>query len=351
MPVNQAYSPVARVLIVVAAFVVVIAGVKSAQALIVPLILAAFIAIVLLSPMSWLKARGLPQWAALLVVMLLALLVILMVAGLVGNSIDQFSAALPEYQERLNQDMGSVFALLQRWGIDLSDSSLKDILAPGRVMQLVADLLGNFGGVVANGFLILLTVVFILSEASSFANKLRHMMRNPDSALHRVALFTDSAKQYMVIKACVSLVTGILVATFLSILGVDFAILWGLLAFFLNFIPNIGSVLAAVPPVLLAFVQLGAGTSLIVALGYLAVNVVIGNIVEPRFMGKGVGLSTLVVFLSLVFWGWVLGPVGMLLSVPLTMLVKIALDNREDTAWLAVLLGADSELEDASAVD
>ena len=120
------------------------------------------------------------------------------------------------------------------------------------------------------------------------------------------------------------------------LIGVDYHVLWGLLAFLLNFIPTFGSILAAVPPVLLAIVQLGFGEALMTAALYVAVNVIVGSILEPRFMGKGLDLSSLVVFLSLVFWGWILGPVGMLLSVPLTIMLKIALESSPDTHWAAV---------------
>ena len=140
--------------------------------------------------------------------------------------------------------------------------------------------------------------------------------------------------------------TGIAIGVWLAVIGVDYAMLWGLLAFLLNYVPNIGSIIAAVPTVLFAAVQLGPGAALWSAAGYLVVNVVVGSVVEPRFMGRGLGLSTLVVFLSLVFWGWVLGPVGMFLSVPLTMMIKIALDSRPDTHWIAVLLGPEGAAEE-----
>ncbi|MFQ5519051.1 MAG: AI-2E family transporter [Mariprofundus sp.] len=142
--------------------------------------------------------------------------------------------------------------------------------------------------------------------------------------------------------------TGIFISIWLAVIGVDYPLLWGLVAFLFNFVPNIGSIIAAVPAVLLALIQLGSGEALMAGVGYVIANVVMGNVVEPKFMGKGVGLSTLVVFLSLVFWGWVLGPVGMLLSVPLTMIVKLALESRADTQWLAVLLGPDIEAEGKS---
>jgi len=136
-----------------------------------------------------------------------------------------------------------------------------------------------------------------------------------------------------------AIVAGLAVVILLGLIGVDYVVLWGVLAFLLNFIPNIGSIIAAVPAVLLALVQLGAPAALAAAGGYLLINTVVGTFLEPRYMGKGLGLSTLVVFLSLIFWGWVLGPVGMLLSVPLTIAIKIALDSQPNTRWMAIMLG------------
>jgi predicted PurR-regulated permease PerM len=142
----------------------------------------------------------------------------------------------------------------------------------------------------------------------------------------------------MAIKTTTSFITGIFISVWLAIIGVDYPILWGSLAFLLNYVPNIGSIIAAVPAIILAFIQLGLWSALFTALGYVLVNGIIGNIVEPKFMGRSLGLSTLIVFLSLVFWGWILGPVGMLLSVPLTMTVKIALESNSSTRWIAILL-------------
>ena len=190
----------------------------------------------------------------------------------------------------------------------------------------------------ANGVLVLMTVIFMLLEASGMPAKLRTVL-GPSRRFGGFDSFVRNLQHYMAIKTIVSLITGLLVTLVLVVIGVDFPLLWGLLAFLLNYVPNIGSIIAAVPAVLLAMVQLGPWQALFAGLGYLAINLIMGNILEPRFMGHGLGLSPLIVFLSLLFWGWLLGPVGMLLSVPLTITAKIALDSHEDTRWVAVLLG------------
>ena len=166
------------------------------------------------------------------------------------------------------------------------------------------------------------------------------MLKNPERSLSTIEKFSQDAKRYLVIKTLISTVTGLVVWLWLLILGVDYPVLWGTLAFLLNYVPNIGSIIAALPAVLLALVQLGVGTALLTILGFVVVNVVLGNLIEPKLMGRRLSLSALVVFLSLVFWGWVLGPIGMILSVPMTSLAKIALESYEGTRGLAIMLGS-----------
>jgi predicted PurR-regulated permease PerM len=225
----------------------------------------------------------------------------------------------------------------------MTDVRILEYFDPGAAMQLAASTLAGFGGALTNAFLILLTVVFILLEASSLPQKIHAALHHPGASLAGFERFVDNVRRYMAIKSAVSLMTGVVITTGLWLIGVDYPLLWGVLAFLLNYVPNIGSIIAAVPAVLLAFVQLGTLSALLSAALYVAVNMIIGNAIEPRFMGRGLGLSTLVVFLSLVFWGWVLGPVGMLLSVPLTITVKIALESSSESHWLAVLLGPEGE--------
>jgi predicted PurR-regulated permease PerM len=312
---------------------------SAAKVILVPFLLAEFIAIIGAPPMFWLQRRGLPTWLALLIVILAVLLAGLLLAGLVGTSVSDFSRNLPSYESKIQEQADLVVGWLAKVGVRLSREAMADVFNPGAAMKLVATLLNALGNVLANGFLVLMTVIFMLLEASSLPGKLR-LILGADSSLADFDRFIQNVQHYMAIKTMVSLATGVLVAVWLVVLGLDYPLLWGLLAFLLNYVPNIGSIIAAVPAVLLAVVQLGILRALLVAAGFLVVNLVMGGAVEPRFMGRGLGLSTLVVFLSLLFWGWLLGPVGMLLSVPLTMTVKIALDSREDTRWAAVLLGA-----------
>jgi AI-2 transport protein TqsA len=305
-----------NVLITFAAFVIAIAGMREAASILVPFLLATVI------------GAG------------------LVTSVLIGSSLNDFSEALPALQESLQEKTLSLLILLEKIGLDLPDEGLVDTFNPGSAMQLVSGILVGLQKILTNGFLIILTVIFILLEASSFPAKLRSILDNPDTSLVYFDRFLSNVQRYVAFKTVFSFVTGVVITMWLFIVGVAYPLLWGLLAFLLNYVPNIGSILAAVPAVLLALVQLGAGKTVLVIAGYLAVNIVIGSVIEPRVIGRGLGLSTLVVFLSLIFWGWVFGPVGMLLSVPLTMTIKIALDSTEETRWIATLLGSEATAHD-----
>ncbi len=328
-----------QAVVTLAACIVIIAGMKAATAILIPFLLAAFIAIICAAPMFWLQRKGVPATLAVLLVVLGILSVLILVGALGGQSINDFSKDLPIYQAKIKAQTSALLAYLDKLGVDTQALALNEVFDPGAAMKLAATVLNGLGNALTNGFLILMTVIFILLEAASFPSKIQAIKGAPDASLSRWDHFIAQVKQYMAIKTWVSLATGIIIAVWLAILGIDYPLLWGLLAFALNYVPNIGSIIAAVPALLLALVQVGVGKMLAAAGGYVAVNLIMGNAIEPRFMGKGLGLSTLVVFLSLLFWGWVLGPVGMLLSVPLTITAKIALDSHQETRWLAILLG------------
>ena len=335
----SAMSPSLRVMLGVACFVVVVAGMKAASEILVPFLLSAFIAILCAPLLMWLESRRVPTTLAVIVVVLLVVSSIGGFSMVVAASINDFARQIPEYQASLQEETTVVTTWLAQHGVELSQQMVKEQINPGKVMDMVRKVVTGFGNVLTDFFLIFLTVLFILFEVSSFPAKFRRAMGDQHRSLTTFEKFNESVKGYLIIKTLVSLGTGLFIGIWLAVQGLDYVVMWALLAFLLNFIPNIGSIIAAIPAVLLSFLQLGLGAAGVTALGFFIVNVVMGNIVEPRYMGQGLGLSTLVVFLSLLFWGWVLGPVGMLLSIPLTMIVKLALESNQESHWIAVLLG------------
>ena len=330
-------------LINLAAFVIVIAGIMSAKAIVVPFLLASFLAIICAPPVYWLRTRKVPPIVSILLLVLVVILVEMVLATLVTSSMAEFSRAIPQYQERLHAMFKDLIAWLEGHGIELTEKILMDQFDPGKLMSIAANMLNNLFGMLTNTFMIMLTLVFILLEASGFTDKLKAIAGSPDADMEKYDRIISGVNRYLALKTGTSLVTGGLVTVGLWIIGVDFAVMWGVLAFLLNFIPTIGSIIAAVPSVLLALVQLGLAPAAVTAGLYLVINMIVGNILEPKIMGSGVGLSPLVIFVSMAFWGWVLGPVGMLLSVPLTMTLKIGLGYSEKTRHIALLLGSNGE--------
>ena len=325
-------------LVKLASVVVIIAGLIAAKSIVIPILLAVFITILTSPLLLWLQDKGLNSALSLVGIMIILIIGITLFGILISTSLNDFAMNLPHYEEKFRQSMQGSMQYLHEKGFDFADEPIAQIVDPGKIARFASELAKGFGSALTNGFMILLLVVFMLLEASVFRSKLQAI--HADASSH-VSEFLNKVKRYMKIKSVFSLITGLLIYLSLLMLGLDYVLLWGVLAFMLNFIPNIGSIIAAIPAVLLALIQLGFIGAIEVALIFVAVNTVIGSILEPKYMGDGVGLSTLVVFLSLIFWGWVFGPVGMLLSIPLTIMLKLALETNPSTKWIAVLLGSE----------
>lgn len=334
-----------RVLVIVAALVIIILGINQARSVLVSFLVAIFLAVIATSPVLWLERKRIPSTVAVLLVVAGMITILLMIGAVVGLSLNSFYGKLPFYQARLQEHVSIFQAFLVTKGIRGMDKILVGYVNPGAVMSLTARMLAEVGLAFTNIVLILLTVTFILLEASSFPVKLRAVLGPSPQTFPEFTRFFDDIKRYMVIKTLISLATGILIAIWLSILGVDFPALWGFLAFLLTYVPNIGSTVAAVPAVLLALIQFGIGKAALVAAGYIAVNFILFNVFETRFMGQRLGLSTLVVFLSLIIWGSLLGPIGMVLCIPFTIALKFACESSEGTRWIAMLLGREPSTE------
>ena len=328
----------AHFLLVAASLIVVVAGLRAAAGLITPLLVAVFLALVSLPLLNWMMSRKIPRPLAVLATLLAAFSVLALLVWVISDSIRDLTREAPKYKARLTEMTDGILAWLQAHGLDLSGQLDFDLLNPARALDIVTGTLGTVTAVLSNTLLVFLTITFILLEAASFSDKLAAAFPR-QRGTERFKRIRREVQRYLSIKSVLSLTTGILIGAAMKLLEVDFPVLWGVLAFLLNYIPNLGSMLAAIPPVLLATVQLGIGRAILVAIVFGVVNVVMGTFIEPHLMGRQLGLSTLVVFLSLVFWGWVWGPIGMLLSVPLTVILKIMLENTEDFRWIAVLLG------------
>lgn len=329
-----------------AALVIIIWGINQAESVLASFLVAVFLSVIGTPPVLWLERKRVPSFVAVLIVVAGMITILLVIGVVVGTSINGFTSALPSYQARLREQVSALNALLTSKRIGGIDKVLLGYVKPEQVMKLTAGMLSGLGSALSNIVLILLTVTFILFEASSFPIKLRAVLGNPQKVFPQFTRFVDDIKRYMVIKTLISLATGVLIWIWLSILGVDFPVLWGFLAFLLHYVPNIGFIISAVPAVLLTLIQIGAGTAALAAAGYLVVDLILGNVFETRLMGRRLGLSTLVVFLSLIFWGSLLGLIGMVLSVPFTMALKFACENSESTRWIAVLLGHELSIKD-----
>jgi AI-2 transport protein TqsA len=334
-----------RYLVIAAALVIIIAGITQAQSVVVLFLVSIFLAILGAPLVLWLKRKRLPSLVAVLLVMTGMITILLIAGALVGASLNSFYNSLPFYQTRIQEQLLNFKALLASKGIAVTDKILLEYFNPAAVMNLTAGLLAGLSAVLSNIVLILLTVTFILLEVSSFPVKLRAILGDPLAVFPQYKRFVTDIQRYMVMKTFISLGSGILIGIWLSLIGVDFPVLWGFLAFLLNYVPNLGSIIAAVPAILLALIQFGIGRALLATAGYLAVNFILENMLEPRLMGRRLGLSALVVFLSLIFWGSLLGLIGMVLSIPLTMILKLACESNESTRWLAVMLGPEPSTE------
>lgn len=352
------FSRDSRYLLTAACLVIVIAGLKASAAFVVPVLAAALLALACIPPMNFLRRLRVPDSLAVVLVMLGVLLGIGALSVVVGNSIGEFSNSVEIYSGRLStltdDWFGAEAAAAGEPSPDFMARAMAWLELPedydfSRAFSFAAQLTGSLLDTLSNMIVVLLILVFMLFEVNSIPAKFRRALGSDDADLGEYQKIADQIYGYMSIKAVMSFVTGVLVTALTWSFDSEYSALWGLMAFLFNFVPNVGSIIAAVPAVLLCLIQPvpedgglmsgGPVSAALLAGGYAIINIVIGNILEPRVMGKRLGLSPLVVILSLLFWSWVWGPVGMVLSLPLTMIVKIVLEHSTEFRAVAVLLG------------
>jgi len=294
--------------------------------------------------MFWLQERNVPGILAAFLIVISIMLLLLSIGSIVGSSIVDFTNALPSYQARLDIIIDQLVLTYSGFlPLFEADFSLSEVIDAGWAMGLAASILNALRDVLTNTLLIMFTMIFILLEASTFEIKLTAAFNRKSDSFIRQRAYISNLGRYLGIKTVVSIITGLTVAIATSWIGLDFPLLWGMFAFLLNYVPTIGSIIAAVPAVLMALVQLGVGDAVTTAIAFFLINIIFGSFIEPKLLGHGVGLSPLVVFIGLFFWGWIFGPVGMILSVPLTMALKMALESDKETQWLAILIGSETD--------
>jgi AI-2 transport protein TqsA len=347
----QANTPGARFLLMGASFVIVVAGLREGATILLPFALALFLAVLSMPFMFWLQLRRVPAPLAIALTMLV-------IGALFGALIMLATQAVADLQTQIPGYTTSVRNLYEQWviglsswsGIELEQYRLLDLIDPGIAVGFFATRLADVVAFLGNTFMVLLIMWFILGEAMVFPFKFRAIVgpregerrgavKTVTDDRRRVTKIVREVQAYLGIKTLVSLATGLTIGLLTWLLGLDFPILLGLIGFVMNYVPTVGSAIAALPALFLSLVQFTTFPHfMFVVVGYGAINTVFGNIIEPTLMGRRLGLSTLVVILSLLFWFWVWGPVGALLAVPLTMVVKIMLENTEDLRWVVILL-------------
>ncbi len=329
-------------LVNLAAVVVVLAGLRAAAPIAVPVLLALFLAFVSAPLVFWLRdRRRVPYPLAVALVLLLEGGLLVSVGFLVARSATRLQVLVPGYRDRL----GDLYEASAQWlterGVEVQNESLTDLLDPSALTDLVASTVTEVTTALSRMVLVILVLAFALFDSARLFRTMEgHLARKGHA--HVLERISSQVNRYLGVKTITSAATGLLLGLWCRLLGVDFALPWGLLAFLLNYVPTVGSILAAVPPVMISLLVLGPGNAMAVTAGYLAVNFAIGNVLEPRVFGQVLGISPVVVLLSIVLWGWLLGPIGALISVPLTMVFKIAMAESASWSWLADLMSGGS---------
>jgi len=344
-------SPIVRYLLAAAAVVIVVFGLKYSSEVLAPIFLAATLAILFSPLLRWLEKKGLPAGLALLVMVLglggfIVLLVVILTA-----SVKRLALRLPVYQQLLHQRMDTLGTALGKIGIDLGDT-LNSLVTNSSValaktaINIILGVLGNSISIVFFLFLLFL----MLAESKSIATKFQTSLQTGNAFVLQLGTYTKHIQKQYRIQAMSNLLSALAIMVELLLFRVDFAVLWGFLAFILGFIPNVGLIIACTPAIIIAFILYGWGTALAVLAIGIALNAAMDNAVTPRIMGKGLNLPVLLVFLSFLFWSWVFGFIGALLAIPATLFVKTLFQGRQETRFLVVLLSGKVDSETPVAV-
>ena len=326
-----------RVMLVLAATVVVLVGLRLGAPILNPILFAVVLTLLFSPVYSWLLRRGLPAPLALLGMLVLLTVLFLGLIFIVGGSISRFTERVGFYTTQLNGQVDSLDALIERLG--LSNVDVGDVVKPGALTEAIGAILSGIAGFLSDFFLILVIMLFLLGEGPAMMDRLRAGTSGDNPQVERLTTVGRSVVRQFGLRAIVNLVTGAGVTVLLFLLGVDFPLLWGILTFFLSFVPYIGLVLAVAPAVVLALAEFGVSRAVLVIVGVIVINILAENVLSPMMMGRGLNISPTIVFLSFIFWAWLLGGAGAFLALPITLFVAVMFGTFPETRWLASLIG------------
>jgi predicted PurR-regulated permease PerM len=329
--------------VLLAGVCIVLLAMRTASDILSPILLAFILAITSTPFLYWFMKKGAPAWLALILTIGMDVVVILALVWLVGSSVQDFGESVSEYEARLTEIEQALGGRLANLGVDVESLAADQLTAPEELLGVAAGFAGGIVSGLSNWGLIILANVFFLVEATIMPRKIQSVTGEGDPDVQRVLRLNQDLRQYMVINAGVGALAAVFNVIFLTIMGVEFAILWGVLSFFFSFVPNIGFIISVIPPAIMALLQFGVTEMLIVIVVYVVINFLVDNVIKPRFIQEGLNISATVTFLSLILWGWVLGPIGAILAVPMAIIVQAIFGSREETRWLAYLMGSGSE--------
>ncbi len=330
--------PINQLLMFLALTSIILVVLKYASDLLVPFLIAMALAIVLNPLFNYLERKHIPKALSLVLIVIISLLPTIILGGYIGEEVKEFANNFHAIKQEFNASLEKMVLSLNHVGLEVTQEDILKILDKSNMGEIIKNLASQAGSQFSNIFLIFFTVAFMLMESDYLYNKMIKITQFYGRDINDMTTIINKIKTYFLLKAKTSLITVVWILVVLWYYEVDYFYLWAALAFFLNFIPVIGSILAAIPAIGMAWIGEGSMVALWVGIWYAIINMVVGNILEPRIMGKGLGLSALVIFLSMTFWGWVFGPAGMILSVPLTMAMQFLFDQYRETKWIALLL-------------
>ena len=337
-------SPLVILTITLAAIFIIVLGMQATSEILSPILLALVLALCTTPFMNWFKKMGLSGGLSLILTLVLDIILVVVIVWLIIQSVDNLAASLPEYEQRFSEIEQSLGGALDNLGIDPEAVKADAAADPRGLIDFAAGFVSGLASGLSNWGLIVIVGVFFLVEATIMPKKVESITKGkPDRTATNLFNLAGGLRQYMIINAGVGALAAVFNTILLAVVGVEGAVLWGVLSFFLSFIPSIGFLISVIPPAIMALVQFGWETALIVVGLYIIINFLVDNVIKPKFIQEGVNISASVTFVSLVIWGWVLGPIGAILAVPMAIIIQGVFASREDTRWVAYLMGSGEE--------